>query len=199
MPDKPNRITADISPDLTDKKSVIRAVVIIFMATFLLELTIMFLLHGFSEESVKEAVIDASLLIVFLVPFLYFSVFLPMLRQTNSELNRTKSLLEEAQRLGHLGHWEWDIRDNSAGWSDEMYRIFGVSQTDFKPSYDNFLSLVHPDDKERVARIAAASLAQGSPYDVEYNIVRPDGTGRFIHAHARTRSDEQGQQRHWRI
>jgi PAS domain S-box-containing protein len=116
-----------------------------------------------------------------------------MMHQTESALNKAKSNLEDAQHIAHLGSWEWDINDNKTNWSDEMYNIFGVSQKTFEASYDNFLLLVHPADRGLVARAVALSLRKHAPYDVEYRIMRPDGTERFIHAHADVRCDDQGQ------
>ncbi|MDT8376291.1 MAG: PAS domain S-box protein [Mariprofundaceae bacterium] len=100
---------------------------------------------------------------------------------------------DEAQRIAHLGSWKWGITDHSVLWSDEMYRIFGVSQANFNPSYDNFLSLVHPDDRERVAGIVASCLSRCDFYDVEHRIVRPDGAERCVHAQANVNCNDQGE------
>ena len=189
-------ITARLAPKLTGKGSVVYIFIAIFIAVFLVELLIMFTLHEVSPQSTKLAFVDASLLIVFLSPILYFLIFQPMITQTESALHKSKSALEHAQRIAHLGSWEWDSSDNNISWSDEMYRIFGVSQKSFRPDYDNFLSLVHPDDRERVAGSLAASLAQCASYDDEYRILRPDGSERVVHSYADTRCNDQGQALH---
>ncbi|MDT8376720.1 MAG: diguanylate cyclase [Mariprofundaceae bacterium] len=187
------RVTFTLIPELTGKGSVVRLFVMMSIVIFFIELAIMFFFLGFSEGNVRAAVIDAVLLIVFLLPLLYFLLYLPMLRQTDSELNRVKLQLEEAQSIAHIGSWEWSIRDHKVYWSDEIYRVFGVSRSRFNPGYDNWLSLVHPDDREQVEKAFSESLSQCSSYDIEYRIVRPDGTERFIHAYAVTECDDQGQ------
>ncbi|MCA9020682.1 MAG: PAS domain S-box protein, partial [Planctomycetaceae bacterium] len=63
------------------------------------------------------------------------------------ELKRLHEKLSEAQRLAHIGSWEWNVKDNTLWWSDEVYRIFGVGKEAFIPNYETFLETVHPDDR----------------------------------------------------
>ncbi len=58
--------------------------------------------------------------------------------------------LAEAQRLVHLGRWEWDIAGDTVTWSEELYRIFGCEPDEFEPSYDQFLARLHQDDRQMV-------------------------------------------------
>jgi len=88
--------------------------------------------------------------------------------------------LADAQALAHVGSWEWDLSAERATWSSELYRIFGVqpgSQSDFH----GFMQCVHPDDRERVARLDADARAQRLPsFDYECRILRPSGEIRYI-------------------
>ena len=70
-------------------------------------------------------------------------------------LIRTNELFKEAQRLTHLGNWEWDTSGNIMVWSDEIYRIFGFRPQEFVATYDAFISMVHQDD-----RIPAAGVCR---------------------------------------
>ncbi|MFB6184367.1 MAG: PAS domain-containing protein [Haloarculaceae archaeon] len=93
---------------------------------------------------------------------------------------RTQSL-EQAQRLADLGHWEWNIVDDTLYWSDEIYRIFGVEPDAFDASYDAFLEFVHPDDREAVRTAVDAALDDDHTYSIEHRIVRADGAQRVVH------------------
>ena len=94
------------------------------------------------------------------------------------KLRISEHQLAEAQRLVHLGSWQWDsIADKVTG-SEEFYRIFGR----FFSSYDEFLELVHADDRDRVNTAVHDTLDRKSAYNIYYRVVRPDGTIRIIQA-----------------
>jgi PAS domain S-box-containing protein len=88
--------------------------------------------------------------------------------------------LAAAQKIAHLGSWEWNIRDNSETWSDEQFRIFGYEPGKVKPSYDLFVKSIHPDDRDRVLKAVENVLAGDEPYMIEFRIIRPDKTERSI-------------------
>jgi PAS domain S-box-containing protein len=88
--------------------------------------------------------------------------------------------LLEAQKLAHLGNWEWDIPANRLWWSDEVYHIFGLEPFLFGITYDVFLSYIHPDDRKFVEESINKSLSEGKEYNIDYRLIRPDGTERII-------------------
>ena len=83
-------------------------------------------------------------------------------RRLSEELRRREEQLAEAQRVGHLGSWEWDITANELRWSDELYRMFSVDRGGFDGTFEGYLALVHPDDREMTAAIVSACL-EGLP------------------------------------
>jgi PAS domain S-box-containing protein len=89
--------------------------------------------------------------------------------------------LAEAQRLAHLGSWEWEIEANTVSVSDEMYRILGVEPEAFPWTFETSFALVHPDDRERVRAVIGQALASGEPVDYEARVLRPDGSERVLH------------------
>ncbi len=103
------------------------------------------------------------------------------LRQANLELQRQESCLAEAQRIAHLGSWDWQIPNNEIWWSEEVYRIFGISPRDFNACYESFLAALHPDDLARVKEAVTRSLRNKERYDIEHRILRPNGEVRFVH------------------
>ncbi|HXU41708.1 MAG TPA: PAS domain-containing protein [Burkholderiales bacterium] len=112
--------------------------------------------------------------------------------QKKTALQTLELQLREAQLLAHFGSWEWDLRANVVTWSEALYQMMGVDPATFKPSLEGFLSCVHPEDRERVARAADANRRAGTPYAEPIRIVRPDGTVRTIRGGSHAVSDAAG-------
>ena len=93
--------------------------------------------------------------------------------------------LAEAQRIAHLGSWEWDIVSNAVTWSDETYRIYGLAPRSVAVNYELYQSLIHPDDRELGRKVIRSSLESGEPFDYEHRIIRPDGSVRLLNARGR--------------
>ena len=102
-------------------------------------------------------------------------------------------LLQKAQRIAHFGWWERDFTNNHVFLSDEVCRIFGVEPVDLPEWHGRWLNLIHPEDRPRAAEEAAAALLRGGPrYDVEYRVIRPDGTERIVHSQGDVTWDDSG-------
>src|SRR6267154_2660843 len=113
-------------------------------------------------------------------------------RQTEEALRARDVQLQEAQALANLGSWEWDVPTNSRTWSDQLAKIFGIRHDQVPPTFDGFYSLVHPEDRERTAKIAHEAIRSGTEYENQFRIVRPDGVVRTVHNQARVDRDESG-------
>jgi PAS domain S-box-containing protein len=104
-------------------------------------------------------------------------------KRAEEELRKSTARLEEAQRIAHVGWWERDFSTGQVTLSDEVCRIFGLQPVDLPEWHERWLQLIHPEDRARVAEAAAAAVAHGGlRYDVEYRVVRPDGTERTVHS-----------------
>jgi len=68
------------------------------------------------------------------------------------------------------------VRTNSRRWSDQLTKIFGLRHDQVPSTFDGFYPLVHPEDRERTAKIANEALRSGNDYENQFRIVRPDGT-----------------------
>jgi PAS domain S-box-containing protein len=114
-------------------------------------------------------------------------------RRAEEALRESEGKLQRAQRIAHFGWWERDFNTNHVSLSDEVCRIFGLRAVDLPEWHDRWLNLIHPEDRPRVAEAAAAALLRGGPrYDVEYRVVRPDGTERIVHSQGDVTWDESG-------
>ena len=106
-------------------------------------------------------------------------------RQVEQAAHEHRTLLEEAQGLAGLGCWEWAPGSGRLVWSEQLYRIYGVDPAGFRPSFENYISRVHPEDRVRVTETVAGALLDGASFSFEERVVRPDGEVR----HLRSRGD----------
>jgi PAS domain S-box-containing protein len=102
-------------------------------------------------------------------------------RRAEEEAEQIRRRLIEAQRVAHVGSWEWDVGGNSVSWSDELYRIYGVPIGAPLGGYEGFLSRVHPDDLEQTKTTIASAVERGAHFIYDHRIVRTDGTVRMLH------------------
>jgi PAS domain S-box-containing protein len=108
-------------------------------------------------------------------------------------LHRSDARLREAQRIAKLGVWEWDIAQDQIYWSDELYRIYGLTPSTFDARYQNFLLRIHPDDREAMHQGVQQALEKGVAYEnIEFRILRPDGEVRHILTSGEVTCDENG-------
>ncbi|MCC6554289.1 MAG: PAS domain S-box protein [Polyangiaceae bacterium] len=108
-------------------------------------------------------------------------------RRLEEALRASHADLVRAQSVANVGSWRLDVRHNELRWSDESYRIFGVSPGT-PMTYEGFLACVHPDDRAYVDREWTAAL-RGQPYDIEHRVVA-DGTTKWVREKADLEFDE---------
>ncbi len=113
-------------------------------------------------------------------------------RHTQEKLKHKQFQLAEAQRLTHLGSWDVDFIAGKSIWSDEFFRILGVSPQSFETTTSSFLKLVHPDDLDKVQKWIDRTISGDNPGPIEHRIIRPDGSVRFIHSLGQIVFTEQG-------
>ena len=101
------------------------------------------------------------------------------MRSAQDRLHEKEHLLSESQRIAHMGSWLYDLK-GQLSWSDELYRVYGVSPDTFVPNAESFLNLIHPDDRPVMQRWLEACAAGEKPGDLEFRTILPDGGVRFI-------------------
>jgi len=103
-----------------------------------------------------------------------------------------RQMLDEAQHLGRLGHWQLDLVSNELQWSDEIYRIFEIDPRQFGASYEAFLDTVHPQDRAAVAATYEQSVRQRSGYTIEHRLLFADGRIKWVSERGYTDYAEDG-------
>src|SRR5258707_740414 len=113
-------------------------------------------------------------------------------KQAEEKLRHSEVQLAQAQRLAHIGSWDWDLRTNAVTWSDELYHIFGLQPGTISVAgeVDRF---IHPDDLDLGWDTVKRAVASKEPYDYYHRILRPDGTERIARSRGSIMSDERGE------
>ena len=114
------------------------------------------------------------------------------LQIANQNLQEREMMLADAQRIGGVGSWEWDIVNDTKSWSDEAFRIAEISPDQFGGKQADFLNLVHSNDRDMVNRETQAALDGIRPYEVTYCQVMPDQSIKHIHTRAEVIRAEDG-------
>jgi diguanylate cyclase (GGDEF)-like protein/PAS domain S-box-containing protein len=111
-------------------------------------------------------------------------------RIRTAALDADRERLAEAQRIAGIGSWDLDLGAETAIWSDELYRIFGVDPASFKPTLSGLLSLIHPDDQAVVTAGVELALASREPFVFDYRVLLRDGRIRWVRARGQLITDE---------
>jgi PAS domain S-box-containing protein len=104
-------------------------------------------------------------------------------QQIQQALRASEQRLKHAQEIARLGSWELDLATNRLTWSDEVYRIFGLTPQEFGATYEAFLERVHPEDRTPVDTAYSTSLREDrDSYEIEHRIIRKNtGEIRVVH------------------
>ncbi len=113
------------------------------------------------------------------------------LEKAYESLKESEEGLAEAQRMAHIGNWDWDVANDKVYWSNELYRIFGLSLQKSAPSYNGLLNYVHPDDRDYVDKSINKGLKEESKNGIDYRIVLDNGEERTVYSKAEVIFDEQ--------
>jgi two-component system cell cycle sensor histidine kinase/response regulator CckA len=108
------------------------------------------------------------------------------------ELRRTTEFLSTFQAMAQVGSWVWDMATNVMTCSDETCRLLGRHPGDSAVSFDTYLALLHPDDREPVETAVLRALETASPFEVDHRVVLPDGSIRYLHGRVGIVSDAEG-------
>jgi len=100
--------------------------------------------------------------------------------RSEEKLQKSQRQLLEAEKLGHIGAWEWDITTGAQTWSDELYRIFGVEPERLHPTFEAFMGLVRSEDRSAVRAIVEKAVRDHQPFSHEFGIRRPGGVIRTV-------------------
>ncbi|MBA3704592.1 MAG: response regulator [Bacteroidetes bacterium] len=114
------------------------------------------------------------------------------LEENTIALKKEKLKLAQAQKISHIGSWEWDLIKDEFYWSEELYRIYGLNPNT-GITYDKVLEVTYPEDKQYVKSIMEESIKTHKPFHYYYRIVRSDRAIRTLDAIGEVITDQNGQ------
>ena len=97
------------------------------------------------------------------------------------KLQRSEAYLAEAQRLTHTGSWAWRVAGDALHLSEEWYRIYGFDPENGPPAFEQLLQRTHPEDRAKWKGAIDRAIDRKSDYEVEFRILLPDATTKYIH------------------
>ncbi|MDH4189401.1 MAG: PAS domain S-box protein [Betaproteobacteria bacterium] len=113
-------------------------------------------------------------------------------KRIEDELTLTKERYDFATAVGKVGTWDWDPATGALVWSDETFRLMGFEPGAVVPTYELYLGLVHPEDRDPLSAAVQAALQQRKPYDLDCRIVQRTGTQLVCHVTGSVEFDPQG-------
>jgi PAS domain S-box-containing protein len=116
----------------------------------------------------------------------------PSDNETAADLCLSERRWRRMQRLARIGVWDWDQRTNHIWFSDEALTLFGLSPGPNERPVIEWIDRVHPEDRDRIDRIAAEHRGRLRSYELTYRTVHPDGTVRHLHEYVEALLDESG-------
>lgn len=98
-------------------------------------------------------------------------------------LRKSQNTLAEAQKVAHVGSWEYNVIEETITWSDETYRIFGLEPNLSTPKYEELVELIYPEDREMWQNAIEECIQTGKPYKFDYRIINNiDGSIKYLFA-----------------
>jgi PAS domain S-box-containing protein len=154
-------------------------------------------IHGrgpFVGRSMGDSVLSLQLfLIVTYIPMLALAAAIRERAQAMSEARRTGEWLNLALGAAQVGAWDWDIRENSRTWSENVPVLFGLRRDENgKIERSAVLETVIPDDRPILQTAVTQALEHAKPYEVEFRTVQPDGSIRWMFSKGTVVRDKAG-------
>lgn len=115
------------------------------------------------------------------------------LQKSEAKTRAMASLLSEAEKLAHVGCWEFEIATNRIICSDEVYRMLGLDLDEASPTYPEYLQKIHPEDRGTAEQVMERAIQAGESYQVEQRIVQSNGSIRYISANGEPIFNEAGE------
>ena len=114
-------------------------------------------------------------------------------KRAEAQIQSSKARLAEAQRIAHIGSWEFEISTKKITWSAELFNIFARDPAQGEPTYSQLVQLIHPGDREFFQQTIEQAIATGESYTLDdLKILRPDGFVRHTESRGEAIGDAQG-------
>ncbi|RYZ28910.1 MAG: PAS domain S-box protein, partial [Chitinophagaceae bacterium] len=112
-------------------------------------------------------------------------------RKAQTLLEQEHQRLKEAQAIGRVGSFEWSVGSRVSYWSDELYRINGLSPQSEEITLEKVDRFVHPDDRALLDQVKKESMQKPGSYNHVHRIIRKDGEVRWVNHAWESLADEE--------
>ena len=106
------------------------------------------------------------------------------------DFQRSDALYKQAQAIAHIGNWTFHFTDQSMTWSDELFRIYGIAPQSLSITRENFIQMLHPEDRDMIAEKLDVAMRQANPFELYHRNQWSDGTVRMLHVRGEVLRDE---------
>jgi PAS domain S-box-containing protein len=113
-------------------------------------------------------------------------------KKAEQDLLQSQMRLKQAQEISHMGNWEINFLTHTSKWSDEAYRIYGLTPGDHNIPIEEWLLLIHPDDRENVKQILDESYISLKDISFHHRIIRKDGVIRHVYSESKFEFNSEG-------
>ncbi|NJN74665.1 MAG: EAL domain-containing protein [Limnothrix sp. RL_2_0] len=114
-------------------------------------------------------------------------------QQAKEQLRHSEMIFLETQQVAHVGSWSFELISQTITWSPEMFRLYGLEPTAATPTYEEYLQMLLPGDRQRLQQYIEQAITEGKPYIIDYSLPRPDGTLGYHECRAEVKRNTQGQ------
>ncbi|MHC4647470.1 MAG: PAS domain S-box protein, partial [Planctomycetota bacterium] len=113
-------------------------------------------------------------------------------REAEEALRESEERLKEAQRIGGIGDWQFDVEKQEINWSDEVYRLFGRDPAEGPPTYEQNMAYYYPEDSQKLQQQIRRAVEYGDEFDSDYHLKLPSGRSVYQRGVIRVSKDENG-------
>lgn len=114
-------------------------------------------------------------------------------KKAEDAVRESEERLRIALNAGKIGVWDWDLKQQTLTWTENVYKIHGVSPKHFSVNFESFINLIHPQDRGQVLKAVEESVQGTAPFMVEFRIITPKGDTRWIYTSARLMRNARGE------
>lgn len=112
--------------------------------------------------------------------------------QIELEKNQLAERLQLATKSARMGIWDWDIKNNVLESDEGMYKLYGIAAEDFNSVYDGWMSIIHNEDRQRIANELQLAIKNKKDYNTEFRVVWSDSSIHHIRATGIVNRDDDG-------
>ena len=113
-------------------------------------------------------------------------------QKTLKKLRASQTLLAKAEKIAKVGSWEYDHETKQKTWSDELFNILGFDKNSSIPGCQEIMERIHPEDRRLVSNTLVAGHQTGQSWELNYRLLLPDGTIKYIESRGEPTVDPEG-------